>query len=70
MKKRVLAAMLWTYAIWYACNVLGSFAGIALPGAVIGLAIGALAFALPILRAERAAGTTPMGNQAPIPTES
>ena len=70
MKKRVLATVLWAYATWYACNVLGSFAGIALPGAVIGLAVGALVFAMPIVRAQRAAGQTAMGGRTPVPTES
>ena len=70
MKKRVLATVLWAYAMWYACNVLGSFAGIALPGAFIGLAVGALVFAVPIVRAQRVVGDTSIGGRAAVPTES
>jgi|1185.fasta_scaffold655881_2 hypothetical protein len=68
MKKRALAALLWTYATWYACNVLGSFANVALPGALIGLAVGAIAITLPIIRSQHevpAAVSTP----ARVPAE-
>jgi putative effector of murein hydrolase LrgA (UPF0299 family) len=58
MKKRALAALLWTYATWYACNVLGSFASVALPGALIGISVGILVLALPIMRAQQDAART------------
>jgi putative effector of murein hydrolase LrgA (UPF0299 family) len=66
MKKRAFAALLWTYATWYACNVLGSFASVALPGALIGLAVGALVIALPILRSQHdAAGIVSTSSAVP-----
>jgi putative effector of murein hydrolase LrgA (UPF0299 family) len=58
MKKHVLAAVLWTYMTWYACNVLGAFAGLALPGALIGLAAGAVVLALPVMRGQATAPAT------------
>jgi hypothetical protein len=58
MKKRVLSAVLWAYVTWYACNIIGAFAGVALPGAILGLVAAALVFGLPILRQQPAAGAT------------
>jgi len=71
MKKRVLAAVLWTYVTWYACNVLGAFAGLTLPGALIGLAAGALVLAIPVLRAQAmATATVPSPTPTTIAAES
>ena len=55
MKKRVLATVLWAYATWYACNVIGAFAGISLPGALFGLVAGVIVFSLPVLRPQPSA---------------
>ena len=68
MKKRVLATVLWAYVTWYACNVLGAFTGVALPGALIGLAVGAIVFALPILRPE-ATTAAPVASPAGLAAE-
>ena len=57
MTKRVLSAVLWAYVTWYACNILGAFIMVALPGALVGLAVGALVFARPILRGQAVATT-------------
>ena len=55
MKKRVLSAALWFYVTWYACNILGAFAGITLPGLLFGIAAGALVLALPVVRGQSVA---------------
>ena len=68
MKKRVFAAVLWAYVTWYACNVLGAFAGLTLPGALLGLAAGALVLMLPVIRAQRA-GSLP-ASPSRVPAES
>jgi putative effector of murein hydrolase LrgA (UPF0299 family) len=68
MKKRVLAAVLWTYVTWYACNVLGAFAGVALPGALFGLAAGAIVLALPVIRAQQP-GAAPVAAPTTVPAE-
>jgi hypothetical protein len=54
MKKRVLSAALWFYVTWYACNILGAFAGLALPGLLFGIAAGAFVLALPVVRGQAA----------------
>ncbi len=63
MKKRVFAAVLWTYVTWYACNVFGAYAGLTLPGVAIGLLAGVVVLGLPIMRGQ----TAPTGVQAASP---
>jgi putative effector of murein hydrolase LrgA (UPF0299 family) len=67
MKKRVLSAMLWAYVAWYACNILGTFIGLALPGAVIGLAVGAVVLGMPVLRGQAVVHATAAGQPPVVP---
>jgi len=54
MLKRLISAALWAYVTWYACNVLGAFAGVGLPGALLGTLAAIAVLGWPLLRTERA----------------
>ena len=69
MKKRVLSAVLWAYVVWYGCEIVGTYAGFALPGALVGLAAGALVFAMPVLRGPSVAPAS-LTSSCSVPLES